>query len=674
MTVVKTDLEQIFDEIDISIKAEIYSTSINLLQKIFKVEPNNLRALIKMGSVLNCLGRYQLAHNYFLEAKDIAPKDESIYLELGNTQLNLQNKDKALTYYLQALNLNPLNINCHLNLGFLCLKFYERENYQQECMKYFYQAYDLDPTNSLANFGLGYAGYVFNNLESSYILKYMPNVTGLPSAQQLKAYNLLANAYISQKEYHQAQLMLDKIKANGLRFDADAYFNLSIIKLQLNSVSEAIKYVKKAININKKVKQYYVNLITYLHYAPNVDHHEMIEVAQKFYENCVKNIEEKKTTAQLFNSTRLDPDKLTLKIGFVSADFKQHALYFFVHGLFEKLKNMGFHVTAYMNNLEDSFSHNIKKEFNVWRNIYTNSDQEFIKIVKEDEIDVLFDLSGHTAGTKLMCFTQRLAPLQISWLGQAGPFGIPQVDYILTDKIMVPEAEASDYLEKHYFMPNHFTIYNAKAYKGIKRSSAYEKNGYVTLGVVNNAIKINQSTLDTWLQILKQSPASTKLMIKNASMKFDEQRFKFLQFFQDNGINLERIILESASTKDKFLINFNEIDLALDTFPLGGGTTTHETLLMGTPLITLKGKIFSHRTGASILHYIGHDELVATSQNDYINKAVELIKNPDRLVEYKKTLHEDYLNSSVVDLERFTGDFARAILDMWRQTCAASCE
>jgi predicted O-linked N-acetylglucosamine transferase (SPINDLY family) len=243
--------------------------------------------------------------------------------------------------------------------------------------------------------------------------------------------------------------------------------------------------------------------------------------------------------------------------------------------------------------------------------------------------------------------------------------GLPQIDYGITDRFLIKEGEDELYTEKPYRLPHSFAPYPAKDYENLTiNRKLIHSDGSIILGSLNNSIKINKEVIRVWSLILSKTPQS-KLLFKNFNVHYLEYQRQILQMFVENGVDQSRIIFELPSSKSEFLKTFNTIDIALDPFPLAGCTTTHEALMMSVPLITLAGIRSPHRSGESILSNANLPELIAYSKEEYINKIIELINDPVRIINYKQTIREIYLNSPATDIEGFAQDFFYGLKELW---------
>jgi hypothetical protein len=324
-----------------------------------------------------------------------------------------------------------------------------------------------------------------------------------------------------------------------------------------------------------------------------------------------------------------------------------------------------FEIYCYANNAKNPLAESLqchKLEY-----IYHLSDRELAEKIYNDEIHVLVDLSGHTAGNRLNTFALKPAPLQITWLGHIGTQGLPEIDYMITDEYYVKHGEENLFAEKIHRMPKSCIPYPAADYSNLQINHALARtDNVIVFGSINHARKINDEVLQTWGQIL-QNVNNSIIIINNASVSDIEYQNKIIQLFQSYNINESRVVFKAPSDKNAYFLSFLEFDIALDPFPYGGGTTTHETLMLSVPLVTLTGNKIASRLSSGILEAAGFSELIASSKEEYINKLIDLAKDPERIVNYKKNIREKYLNSAAADMKNFSKDFFNSLRDLWEQ-------
>jgi predicted O-linked N-acetylglucosamine transferase (SPINDLY family) len=374
-----------------------------------------------------------------------------------------------------------------------------------------------------------------------------------------------------------------------------------------------------------------------------------------------------------------NPDK-PLKIGFVSADFCAHAVSFFIIPLLENIDKNLFQIFAYSDvKKPDHLTEEIKSHCDVWHDSSRQSDTDLGAQIGANQLDVLIDLGGHTANNRMGIFSQNIAPIQISWLGYPSTTGLNSVNYRITDHIADPITEDEHYSEELIRLDSGFLcfkplknspkiIFNNKK---ILRSKNKSKNNEITrFGSFNNLAKISPLTLDAWSAALHRVPNST-LYLKRQQLINDSARENIINEFSKRGISEDRLILKTSKAKiEQHLAEYNNIDIALDTSPYNGTTTTLESLWMGTPVISLKGQTHASRVSASILHRVVLDDLVAVSIDDFANIAEELSKNKKRLYDISENMRQTMKTSSLLNSALFAKGFEQSIRGKWHLWCA----
>lgn len=436
------------------------------------------------------------------------------------------------------------------------------------------------------------------------------------------------------------------------------------------NIDKVIKTLKHKTSIKPENHECHDNLIMLSHYSNSISAAETLSFAQTYYKNCVipfkKNINLNFNFSHLLDNFQRDPTQ-NIKLGLVSGDFKNHPGFIGIKNLLQYLHqntNYRFDVHCYANNDPNECSEYIKAIGHKIEYIQHLSDAELSKKIYNDKIHILLDLSGHTAGNRLLTFALKPAPLQITWLGQSGPMGLPEIDYMLADQLHIENDEEIFYTEKIHYL-SHMVSYPAKEHDDIEinRSLAKDDNSIV-FGSFNHSMKINPIVLNTWAQILRLVPHSTLLMSNHQLSVLGYQR-KIIEFFSNAGIDKNRIKFDFVSDKLAYFQRFKKIDIALDPFPFTGSTTTYETLLMSIPLICMQGKRLSHRYSSSILRTIGLEELIAQSKDEYIDKIVNLANSPEKILYYKNSIRERYLKSPLTDTEAFAKNFFEALKYLW---------
>lgn len=362
-------------------------------------------------------------------------------------------------------------------------------------------------------------------------------------------------------------------------------------------------------------------------------------------------------------------DSRPLRIGYVSADFCQHTVGLFVKEALKTHEPARVQVFAYSaGQVNDWVTDEIRAACQ-FREISTLNDCQLAQQIREDRIDVLVDLSGHTAGSRLTVFAYRPAPVQVSWLGYFATTGLGCLDAVLLDKWHAPPGTDTQFVEPILRLPSRF-CYTPVPWMPAVAPAPIFKNGYATFGCFNNTAKLNPAVFDLWAQILAQVPAS-RLVLKWRTFNDDVFRHKITQAFVDRGIAAGRIELRGPSFHAGLLEEYADIDIALDPFPFTGGLTSCEALWRGVPVITWpQSRVVSRQTFA-FLSQIGLPELAAKDAGDYVRIAAKLAKDKDRLLDLRSGLHQRMQASPLMDVAGFARNLEDALINLYRRIEAA---
>ncbi len=353
-----------------------------------------------------------------------------------------------------------------------------------------------------------------------------------------------------------------------------------------------------------------------------------------------------------------------IRVGYVSGDFRRHSVTHFLMAVFEKHNKERFEIRCYSNGTEhDDLSDRIRESADAWHEISDLSDQEAYEFLRAQELDILVDLSGHTALHRLAVFSMRAAPVQVSWLGFMGSTGLPTMDYVLADKVVAPPEEEKYFSEKVKRLPHSYFCLTVPD-EDVRVEKANSEHEPIWFGCFNNRSKLSAPTIGLWARILQLAPA-TKLCLKHQF--FDDPSIKraCLVEFASYGIDPERITIVGRSvTRRELFESYRRIDIALDPFPYTGATTTAEALWMGVPVVSLQGDRWGGRMSESILNAVGLTDLVAKTMDDYIQIAVTLATNPEKLELVRAGLRERVERSPLCDSDLFAGHLEALYCEM----------
>jgi predicted O-linked N-acetylglucosamine transferase (SPINDLY family) len=316
----------------------------------------------------------------------------------------------------------------------------------------------------------------------------------------------------------------------------------------------------------------------------------------------------------------------------------------------------------------DELTQRIKSCCKEWCSTAIHSDKNLARKIRDDDIDILIDLSGHTAHNRLLMFAWKPAPIQVSWLGYFATTGVPTIDYLIADPWTLPEDEEVNFTEKIWRLPETRLCFTAPEIEVEIGDLPALTNDYITFGCFNNLAKVNISVITLWARVLTSVPGS-RLHLKSKQFGDASVYERILNCFASHGIAPHRLKLEGASPRLEYFQTYNRIDIALDPFPFTGGTTSAESLWMGVPVLTMAGERFLSRQGVGLLMNAGLPEWIAVDQDDYVARAVRHASDLQRLAALRKGLRQQVLDSPIFDAPRFARHFEEALRGMWTHWC-----
>lgn len=357
-----------------------------------------------------------------------------------------------------------------------------------------------------------------------------------------------------------------------------------------------------------------------------------------------------------------------LRIGYLSADFREHVSTSFVRGLFNFYDKRRFEVYCYSNSSrEDTKTLEYRAVVDSFTDVSKLSDWELAQRIHQDGIHILVDLSGYTSGSRIHALAYRPAPIQISYLGYPYTTGMDSIDYIVSDPYLDGPENAKYCVEKPLRLPNSFISFGELYDQQIDSMAAFERNRFVTFGTLGNVYKLNPEVISVWSDILINVP-DAKLVINHPNCAMEVTRTNIDNEFARHGVSGDRLeFVWEKHPSGSHLRYYNDIDIALDSFPLTGGTTTVEAVWMGTPMITLVGETHAQRLSYSVLSNIGIDvdDLIAYSTEEYIQKAIALAKHPARLAELHQAIPEALKGSILCHPRDFTKQLEATYIEAW---------
>ncbi len=359
-----------------------------------------------------------------------------------------------------------------------------------------------------------------------------------------------------------------------------------------------------------------------------------------------------------------------LRVGYVSADFRTHSVMYFFRALLELHDRNRFAPVLYSAvERADAVTQEFQRKAAGWLDVTTLGDKELAQRIFDDRIDILVDLSGHTGGNRLEVFGYKPAPVQVTWLGYPDTTGLPEIDYRFTDILADPPGAETFHTEHLVRLPTCFLCYTARDPCPAPSPPPALIAGHITFGSFNNLAKLSSETLRAWVAILQSVP-NARLLIKGKSLRDPLVLERFMKKLVMHGIDLARTVLQGWTTSsDDHLESYARVDIALDTFPYNGTTTTCEALWMGVPVVTLAGETHAGRVGVSLLSAAGLSELIAGTEQTYIELATRLANDPQKLAHLRAGLRARMASSPLCNGPRFTREAEDAYRAMWRHWC-----
>lgn len=361
-----------------------------------------------------------------------------------------------------------------------------------------------------------------------------------------------------------------------------------------------------------------------------------------------------------------------LRVGLVSADFKWHSVSYFLEGFLRHHDRGRLQLTAYSGvRKEDGRTEEFRHLTQYWREAGPWSDDRLAEQIRQDRIDILIDLSGHTEANRLPVFAQRPAPVQVSWLGYPHSTGLPGMDFRLSDAWTEPEGIYDGMSsESIYRLPQGFHCFTPHPRCPEPEPGPAERGGAVTFGSYNYVGKVSRAVVACWAELLRRVPES-RLVLKSHTLGDATLRGRFERFFREEGIEPGRVDLQGFRGRvEEHLASYAQIDVALDPFPYNGTTTTCEALWMGVPVVALAGDRHAGRVGQSLLHQVGHPEWVGADPENYLQIAAGLARDPAALAGWRRSLRKEMAASSLRDEKGFCRKLEWALEAMWDRRMA----
>jgi protein O-GlcNAc transferase len=454
----------------------------------------------------------------------------------------------------------------------------------------------------------------------------------------------------------------------GIAIDLDARSEtaragMADVLLTVGRVEESIEHLRNLVAMRPDLDNLHSSLLLALHYRELCTPRELFEEHRRFGER--PGLSDGNSWYPEHRNRHLSRP---LRIAYISSDFRAHSVAYFIEPLIENHERRDFHVTCYSKvAVADAVTARLKRKADHWRDVRGFRTNDLVNAIRADEIDILVDLAGHTLGNSLRALSRRAAPIQVSYLGYPNTTGVPAIDYRLTDSWADPGPEADALCtEELVRLGPGFLCYRPPEDAPPVRDLPAGIDAPITFGSFNNLNKLSPEVIACWAALLKLVPKS-RLVLKAGGFGHAAAREHIHSQFLAHGVGLERLqLIAQDPSLRSHLERYNEIDIALDTFPYNGTTTTCEAAWMGVPVLTLAGRTHVSRVGVSLLSQLGLPELIAGSVVQYVELAVGLSRDRERLATMRREMRTRMSRSSLTDPVATTKSVEEAYRKMWR--------
>ena len=658
------------------------------------LDPDLADAHNNLGNVLKARGRTDEALTHYRAAVARDPHNPPFQINLGSLlQAQGRHEQEAEAAYRRAIELAPAWAPAHASLGALCLQWKRLD----EAREALHKALSLDPgdAETLNNLGLVLQG--LGQLDEALAwfdraIARNPGSAGAHSNRGLVleekgddegAVRAYEQALACNPEFYSAHQNLLGILVNLGRVDRAHPLACDLLETPaaLETVLPiVIDVLGQACDFGRRDRAW--RLFEQYREAGRLRPETLLKAV--FSGNYVEAVSEETLAgyhraAGEYLESRAAPEKFAyragdaggrLKLGYLSPDFRQHPVGYFIQHVIAAHDPSRFEVYCYSNSRKrDDLTDFIRAHAGRFTTVAGLSDEALARAIHEDGVDILVDLAGHTSGNRLAVLAHRPAPVQMTWIGYLNTTGLNRVDYRITD----PHADSQDGTggtEKLLRLPECFLCFGAFPECAIEPAAPFQRNGFVTFASFNNLMKLTARAVRLWADILRRVEGA-RLVIMALGAGGRTVRAHVHAEFERHGVSPERVQLHEPLPRRDYLGYHNQVDIMLDTFPYNGGTVSCGALWMGVPVVTLVGPAHRQRVSYSLLKNIGLDETIAHTEGEYVDIAARLATDPAALNALRRALPERVRRSILCDPARFTRQLEQACLRAWQDRSEA---
>ncbi len=659
-----------------------YEEALDYYDKALSLKPDYAEAWANKGVALNELKRYEEALDHYDKALSLKPDYAEAWSNKGTALNELKRYEEALDHYDKALSLKPDYAEAWANKGMTLFKIKRYE----EALVYSDKALSLDSDCARAWANKGVTLQELRYFEDA--LACHDKVLSL-KPDHAEAWANKAGTLNELHRYEEAINYHDK--ALSLKPDyAEAWANKAGALNELKRYEEALTHYEKALSLNPDIERIFGDLVycglkmaswtSFKDYVCKLRNDLLVrkKIASPFVTlSLIDDAYLHKNCAEIYALDRHPfndvlgfsfryPASKKIRIGYFSADFKNHPVSVLTAELFELHDRDKFEIIAFSFGVDDKSPIRLRlsKAFDQFIDVSKMSDLEIAKLSRDLRIDIAVDLAGHTANNRMGIFSYRVAPVQVNWLGYPGTIGVDYFDYILADKIVIPTESQKFYSEKVVYLPHTYMVDDTKRIVSsrvfTRKECGLPENAFIFC-CFNNHHKFNPHVLDGWARIL--------LAVKNSVIWLSENNKSFtaniVKEFKERGIDSKRVFFaKKLNLMEDYLARYNLADLFLDTYPYNAHTTAIDSLKGGVPLVTLMGQSFASRVAASLLNAIDLPMLATSTQEEYESLAIRLATNPQSLLDIKLKLIDNRLTKPLFNTSLFVKGIEMSYIKM----------
>ncbi len=626
-----------------------------LTERAVALTPDNPYYSSNLGEALRRLGRLDEAAAVLVRAVNLRPDLPEASFNLAMTLEDLGQTEGALTCLVRAADVAPERFETHLRLAQILLKLGELAR----AVPHYQAALALNPNSLEALLDLAAALRGLKRSDGALVMARRAVALGPSSAN---AHCELARAFATHeraKDLGQAIAHCRKAISYNPEL-VDAHFGLACALVDVGAIGEGLEHFRAVVKLEPKHRVAQSNIAYLSVFDPASSAADALDAARAWAKAHAPASEDSPRHAHDRTTTR------RLRIGYVGI-FQDHAQAFFLAPLFAHHNKAQFEIFGYaINERHDSTTERLRGNLTQLRDVSALEDSELATLIRQDGIDVLVDFNMHMAGTRLRAYADKPAPVQICWLAYPGTTGLPAMDYRITDATMDPEGAAhSLYSEQSLRLPDAFWCYDPLTDGPAASQPPALHNGYVTFGSLNAFWKTNPELFALWAKVLKAVPGSRFVLLTPGP----EAERRALDAFAKQDVESTRIQCVPRRGRSEYLAGHAAFDIALDTLPYSGHTTTLDALWMGVPVLTLVGKTAAGRAGFSVMRSVDLPELVTETEQEFVERALQLSQDLPKLTALRSTLRERLRTSVAMDGARFAAHFETALRDAWRAWC-----